>query len=134
MQVGDAMGVLREEPIETLRSGIDGRYRHAVPNGLLTLTSEVSGGRDVPNSVFTQLHQAEYLHQSRRWGAATQYRRFWQEGRTSDASIIAEITWYFRNDVGNSNLHWLTLNVERQLERMNGRPDTVITLQYYFYR
>jgi hypothetical protein len=120
--------------IETLRTGIDGRYRHAVPKGLLTFTSEVSGGRDTPNAVFTQLYQTEYLHQSRRWGAATQYRRFWEDGRGSDASIIGELTWYFRNDVGNSNLHWLKLNVERRLERMSGHPDTIITLQYYFYR
>jgi hypothetical protein len=130
----DRMDKGKEKPIETLRTGIDSRYRHAVPKGLLTLTTEVSGGRDVPNSVFTQLYQAEYLHQSRRWGAATQYRRFWEDGRRSDASMIGELTWYFRNDVGNSNLHWLKLNVERQLERMTGRPDTVITLQYYFYR
>lgn len=124
----------KRKTIETLRTGIDGRYRHAVSRGLLILTSEVSGGRDVPNSVFTQLYQAEYLHQSRRWGAATQYRRFWEDGRGSDASIIGELTWYFRNDVGNSNLHWLKLNVEQQVERMTGRPDTIITLQYYFYR
>ena len=134
MRVGDMIAAMGDEPIETLRIGVDGRYRHAVPRGLLTLTSEVSGGRDAANSVFTQLHQAEYLHQSRRWGTATQYRRFWEDGRGSATSIICELTWYFRNDVGNSNLHWLKLNVERQLERMTGRPDTVITLQYYFYR
>jgi hypothetical protein len=132
--LGDAMGSIRERPINTLRTGIDGRYRRAVPKGLLTLTSELSGGRDKPSSVFMELHQAEFLHQSRRWGVATQYRRFGEEGRGSDASVIGEITWYFRNDVGNSNLHWLKLNVERQVERIYGRPDTVITLQYYFYR
>jgi hypothetical protein len=132
--MSDELDGAPDEPIETLRTGIDSRYRYAMPKGLLTLTTELSGGRDIPSSVFTQLHQAEYLHQSRRWGAAMQYRRFWEEGRGSDASIIGELTWYFRNDVGNSNLHWLKLNVERQLERIHGRPDTVITLQYYFYR
>ena len=65
---------------------------------------------------------------------ATQYRRFGEEGRGADASIIGELTWYFRNDVGNSNLHWIKLNVERQLERIQGRPNTIITVQYYFYR
>ena len=48
--------------------------------------------------------------------------------------MIAEFTWYFRNDVGNANLHWIKLNVERQLERTQGRPQTIVTLQYYFYR
>jgi hypothetical protein len=128
------MGQAPDGPVKTRRTGIDGRYRRAVPHGLLTLTSEISGGRDASNSVFTQLHQAEYLHRSRRWGAATQYRRFSEDGRGSDASIIGEFTWYFRNDVGSSNLHWLKLNVERRFERIYGRPDTVITLQYYFYR
>lgn len=123
-----------QKPVETLRTGIDGRYRHSAPNGLLTLTTEISGGRDVPNSVFTQLNQAKYLHRSRQWGAATQYRRFWEESQGSDESIVGELTWYFRNDVGNSNLHWLKLNVERQLARMDRGPHTIITLQYYFYR
>ena len=57
-----------DEPIETLRIGVDGRYRQQFPRGLLTFTSEISGGRDAADTVFTQLHQAEYLHQSRRWG------------------------------------------------------------------
>jgi len=65
---------------------------------------------------------------------ATQYRRFREEGHGADASIIGELTWYFRNDVGNSNLHWIKLNVERQLERIQARPNTISTLQYYFYR
>ena len=42
----------------------------------------------------------------------------------ADASIIGEFSWYFRNDVGNSNSHWIKLNVERQLERMKGPPAT----------
>jgi hypothetical protein len=121
------------DPIKTTRVGLDGRYRHAAGKGLLTFTSELSSGRDVSDRVFTQLYQTEYLHGSRRWGVATQYRHFHQEGRRADASIIGELTWYFRNDVGNSNLHWLKLNVEQQLERVHGRPDTIITLQYYFY-
>ncbi|MEO7652310.1 MAG: hypothetical protein ABIZ80_17735 [Bryobacteraceae bacterium] len=127
-------GSARLGPVETERVGLDGRYRRPVPTGLLTFASELSAGRDAPDSVFTQLHQAEYLHSSRRWGLATQYRRFTQEGLTADASVIGEFTWYFRNDVGNSNLHWIKLNVERQLERMQGPPSTVVTLQYYFYR
>lgn len=119
--------------IETQRAGIDGRYRQPVPTGLLTWSSEITGGRDVPDAVFTQLYQAEYLRASRRWGLATQYRRFWREGVGSDGSIIGEATWYFRNDVGNSNLHWIKVNLERQVERMQGRRDTIVALQYYRY-
>ena len=121
-------------PIATQRVGIDSRYRWPARHGLLTFTSELSGGRDVRNKVFSQLHEAEYLHGSRRWGLATQYRRLQHEALKADASIIGELSWYFRNDVGNSNSHWIKLNVERQLEQMKGPPATIVTLQYYFYR
>lgn len=120
--------------VETRRAGLDGRYRHAIPTGLLTFTSELSAGKDLPNAVFTQLYQAEYLRASRRWGAATQYRRFRANERGVDGYIIGEFTYYFRNDVGNSNLHWIKLNVQRQFESNIGRPNTIVTLQYYFYR
>jgi hypothetical protein len=121
-------------PIRTERAGVDGRYRRAVPRGLLTVTTELSGGRDGYDPVFIELHEAQYLHSSRRWGFATQYRRFHQDGAGTDSSIIGEVSWYFRNDVGNASSHWVKLNVERQLERIYGRPATVVTLQYYFYR
>ena len=123
------------KPLETRRTGLDGRYRRTVPTGLLTLSHELTGGRDGRTAVFTQLHQGEYTHASRRWGVATQYRRFGAAAAGADASLIGEFTWYFRNDVGNSNLHWIKLNVERRLERMRPEPPrTVVTLQYYFYR
>ena len=122
-------------PLDTRRAGVDVRFRRAVPSGLLTLTTEFSGGEDARRAVAMQLHQAEYLHASRRWGAGTQYRRFRETGTGADASIIGEFTWYFRNDVGNSNLHWIKLNVERRLQRIQATPPrTVVTLQYYFYR
>ena len=122
-------------PVDTKRVGIDGRYRQAVPTGLLTFSSELSEGRDDSNLVFTQLYQAEYLRASRRWAVATQYRRFQHQGPGADtSSIIGEISWYFRNDVGNSNLHWIKFNVERQLEQTQGPRSTIFTLQYYFYR
>jgi hypothetical protein len=128
-----ANGTASSAPIQTQRVGVDVRYRHVVPTGLLTLTSELSNGRDSADVVFSQLYQAEYLRNSRRWGLATQYRRFEQKGCGADASIIGDLTWYFRNDVGNSNLHWIKLNVERQLERIIGRPQTIVTVQYYVY-
>jgi hypothetical protein len=123
-----------ENRVATKRVGLDGRYRQAIPTGLLTVTSELSGGRDLSSTVFTQLYQAEYLRASRQWGVSVQYRRFQQEGLGADASIIGEVSWYFRNDIGNSNLHWIKLNVERQLEQMQGPHSTIATLQYYFYQ
>jgi len=65
---------------------------------------------------------------------ATQYRQLSQAGAGVDASLIGEFSWYFRNDVGNSNSHWIKVNVERPLDRMTGQPATIFTLQYYFYR
>jgi hypothetical protein len=116
-------------PLRTRRVGADARYRRAVPAGLVTLTTELSGGRDANDPVFTQLYQAEYLRASRRWGLSTQYRR-----RQSEDSIIGEFAWYFRNDVAGSNLHSIRLNVERKLHMASLPPHTVLTLQYYLYR
>lgn len=129
---------LPSKRISTQRAGLDGRYRRAVPTGLLTFTTELSRGHDLPDRVVMQLYQADYLHASRRWGLATQYRRFRQGAMGADASIIGEVSYYLRNDVGNSNLNWIKLNVERKTEQQTGqmmqRPATVVTLQYYFYR
>lgn len=121
-------------PLKTQRIGVDARYRHSAPGGLLTFTNELGGGRDARDPVFSHLHQVDYLSASRRWGVASQFRRFTQDGRGADSSIFGEFTWYFRNDVANSNTHSIRLNVERQLERAFGPPHTVVTLQYYFYR
>lgn len=118
--------------VPTRRAGVDGRWRRSVPTGLFTGTAELSGGRDAAD-VLTQLYQAEYLHSSRRWGAATQYRRFWDGGRGADASIIGEVSWYWRNDPGSSNLHWIKLAVERKLEAAAAARDVVVALQYYRY-
>jgi len=119
---------------DTHRYGGDARYRHIAPGGLLTFTNEVSGGRDNRDNIFMQLHQAEYLHSSRRWGVASQFRRFLQDRHNADSSIFGEFTWYFRNDVGGSNSHWIKFVVERRLELAYAKPHTVVTLQYYFYK
>lgn len=130
---GSGMVAADAVPLKTERIGIDARYRHTAPQGLLTFTTELSGGRDALKPVYAQLHEAEYLHGSRRWGVATQFRSFHQEGVGTNSSIIGEISWYFRNDVGNSNSHWIKLNVERKLQSVAGPPHTVVALQYYFY-
>jgi len=132
---GERLAMKDHTRIETRRTGIDARYRRPVPTGLFTLTHELSAGSDSRRSLTMQLHQADYLHASCRWGIATQYRRHHQSGLNPDASLLADLTWYFRNDIGNSNLHWLKLNVERRLERSQPLPPhTVVALQYYFYR
>jgi hypothetical protein len=123
-----------EVPLKTQRVGVDGRYRHSAPRGLLTFTAELSGGRDARDPVVMQLEQAEYLRASRRWGVASQFRRHTQDGRGADSSLAGEFTWYFRNDVAGSNTHSIRLNVARQLARAEGPPHTIVTLQYYFYR
>lgn len=120
-------------PTKTTRYGLDGRYRQAVPTGLMTWTSELSGGQDASDDVLTQLYQSEYLHRSRRWGLAGQYRRFWKQRAGADGSLSGEASWYFRNDVGNSNLHWIKVNVERQIERVGMPKDLIVALQYYRY-
>ena len=111
------------------RDGLDGRLRQPLLAGLLTWTSELSAGEDAPDAVLTQLYQSEYLHASRRWGVGAQYRRFWKEREGADGSLILDATWYFRNDVGNSSLHWIKVNVERQIERHG----LLAVLQYYRY-
>jgi hypothetical protein len=133
------------EIVKTLRFGADARYTHPVPTGSLTLTGELTGGRDEADDVFTQLWQADYLHRSRRVGAAVQFRRFWQDiGRgdtppgesipdQADSSVAFDITWYFRNDITGANLHWVKLNVEQDLQRQEGNEDTIATVQYYRY-
>ncbi|MBI3555342.1 MAG: hypothetical protein HY074_03640 [Deltaproteobacteria bacterium] len=131
--------------VNTLRAGVDGRYRIAASSGTFTWTSEVGGGRDKPDAVVTQLHQLDYLRASRRWGLSAQYRWFWQDMRrdqrlvgqnapsSTDSSFFGEATWYFSNDVSASNLHWIKLNCEYQLARQTGDKNVIWTLQYYRY-
>lgn len=144
-----ALNSRRDSIIDTLRYGGDLRWRHPVPTGSLTFTAEWSTGNDETDRVFTQLYQADYLTLNRKFGGSIQYRHFHQDihgnpvaasmnmpgwnGGKSDASIVGDLTWYFRNDLGNSNLHWIKLCVERKTETMEGRPDSIITLQYYRY-
>jgi hypothetical protein len=135
--------------VDTLRFGPDFRYTKTVPTGSLAFASELSYGKDEGDEVFTQLYQLDYLTTKRKWGLSTQYRRFWQNmllgvptlngkhaaaASKADASLFGEFTWYFRNDIGNTNLHWIKLNVERELEYHQHRKlETKLTLQYYRY-
>ena len=128
------MGGRLDTPLATRRYGIDARYRRPIPSGLATFSTELTRGSDAKNAVFTQLYQAEYLRSSRRWGLASQYRDLSRHGMGKDSSIIGEFTWYFKNDVGNANSHWIKFNVEKPLERSrHGLRGLVVALQYYFY-
>jgi hypothetical protein len=127
--------------VDTRRAGLDARYRRVIPGGTLTYSTEWSAGRDDSDDVLTQLHQVDALSRSRRWGVSAQYRRFLRDAGASggaaegpaDGSLIAEATWYVNNDVGNANLQWVKLNVERQTERRDGEAGTIASVQYYRY-
>ena len=119
----------------TARVGLDLRVRRALPAGLMTVTSEVSAGRDDLKGVLTQLHQIDYFSASRRYGAGAQLRWFWQQQQTSatDASLLLEGTTFFRNDVAGASLAWVEVEVEIQLARQSGPRGVIWTLQYYRY-
>jgi hypothetical protein len=119
--------------VGTRRYGVDARLRRPVPTGSASALLEVNAGADDGRGVVMQLYQAEYLRASRRWGLAAQYRRRWQDGVGADGSAIGELSWYLRNDPGNSDLHWIKLNVERRIEKATARGDTVLAAQYYRY-
>ena len=121
--------------VDTMRIGLDGRYGKAVPGGKMTFTGELSTGKDESDDVLTQLYQLDFLRADRKFGWATQYRQFWQETMTNetDASLIGELTWYMKNDIGNASLEWIKLNVEKKLSVQSGSPDTITTVQYYRY-
>jgi hypothetical protein len=121
--------------VGTERIGVDGHWVNATGAGTLTFTAELSVGRDEDDEVFTQLYQVELLSERRQWGLSAQYRRFWQDlaGPDTDASLVGEVAWYFRNDPSGAFLHSLRFNLERRLERMSGPDETVLTLQYYLY-
>lgn len=133
------------DAVDTLRVGLDARYRRNIPTGWLTFTFEGTAGRDERDDLLTQLYQVEYLHRSRKVGIAAQYRQFWQDIRRDpamsamrrpdevDSSIAIDLTYYFRNDITQANLHWIKLNIEQQLQRQMGDRDTIVTLQYYRY-
>jgi hypothetical protein len=116
--------------MQTFRIGPDARVSRTVTSGTVAVTGEAAIGTDDDNPVAMILGQADYLYASRRWGAATQYRRYELSGTSPRSSLFAEMTWYFRNDVSGAFLSWLKCNVERKIE---GAADTLTTLQYYFY-
>jgi len=120
-------------PVETLRGGMDVRWKGAGPAGSLGFTGELALGEDDQASVSSQLAQADYLHASRTWGFSGQFRRAAREGGSPKAWVLAEATWYFRNDMAGSNLQWLKLNVRWPLEGAALTGATLFTLQYYQY-
>ena len=137
-----ATSAAMEDPVvRTERAGMDARWTRLVPTGSVSLAAELSAGYDGPQRVFTELYQVEHLTVRRDWGLSAQYRRFWQDvdpgampgDRRADASVIGEIAYYLRNDIGGAYLHAIRLDVEGQVERQSGSGGSIITLQYYRY-
>lgn len=128
-----------EEPVvRTQRIGLDARRRLDTDSGPFTLTAEGAFGTDEGEPMVSAMTQLDWLNPGRRWGAACQYYYFRQEGgRTIGAmtedSVMATLTRYFRNDVGNANLHWLALGVEHPLRNEDRTADPVLMIQYYYY-
>jgi len=122
--------------VATTRIGLDGRYTRTLWGGTTAFTTELSGGRDNGNAVIGQLHQVEYTSRSRKWGWASQYRRFWRDAPLSgkaESSIVGEFTLYRRNDIGAATLQWIKFNVERRFGRWDGGRVWILNIQYYNY-
>lgn len=124
--------------VSTWRAGADVRKRFDSRIGPFTLTAEVAVGEDEEDTVLSGLAQAGWLHPSRRWGSELQYQQFWQDVGAGaenevDERVSGVLTYYLRNDVGNANLHWIALGVERQARLSDDPEDTILMLQYYRY-
>ena len=115
----------RGHPIRTERAGVDGRYRHGRPERTFDTYQRSEAAAAMP---LLRLHSTAPSGVSPLVPPLGMLPRsigdFTQDGAGTDSSMIGEVSWYFRNDVGNSNSHWIKLNVERQLERMHGPPGT----------
>lgn len=129
----------KEDAIRTWRAGVDFRKRLDSGSGPFTLTGEGAAGADEDSPVWSGLARADWLHPGRRWGVAAQYLYFEREHEEAGmadevderASLVA--TRYFRNDIGNSSLHWVALALERRIRTPAGGEDTVAAIQYYRY-
>ncbi|MEI7902666.1 MAG: hypothetical protein WCK89_20640 [bacterium] len=124
--------------ISTWRAGVDVRKRIDSNVGPFTLTGETAMGADEEDPLLSGLIQADWLNPGRRWGAAVQAWQFWQDVSdrgedVTDSRATLALTRYFRNDVGNANLHWIAWAVEQQLRQTDGPEDTLVMLQYYRY-
>ncbi|HQF21301.1 MAG TPA: hypothetical protein PLT37_08690 [Kiritimatiellia bacterium] len=121
--------------VDTWRVGVDARQRLDTGGGPITLTGEGAAGEDDQRAVWSGLLQADWLHPSRRWGAAAQYTYFTRRAATpatqQSAALVA--TRYFRNEVGNTALHWLAVGVENRWAATDMPDDTLLLAQYYHY-
>ena len=122
--------------LNTWRAGADVRKRIDSDLGPFTLTGEGAAGADDAEAVWSGLVQTDWLHPGRRWGVAAQYAYFNRGG--TEFHAVAEqasfvLTRYFRNDIGNSTLHWIALALEERLRSPEAGEDTLLALQYYRY-
>ncbi len=122
--------------IDTSRVGMDGRYTRLLWGGTAVFTTELSGGKDNSDALLGHLHQFEFTSLSRRWGFASQYRRFWRDipgKERADSSIIGEFTIYIKNDISSAKLRWLKFNVERRHGKQIAGGVWFLNIQYYYY-
>lgn len=137
----------QNQRVSLMRSALDSRMRHVLGPGVITVLGEVSLGKELaeapvargdmampsasahPNRALTQLYQGEYLLGSRRLGVSGQYRSISRERR----ALLAELSWYLRNDVAGANLHWIKLVYEHRYQHPKGEANALWTLQYYHY-
>ena len=121
--------------VDTWRVGVDARQRLDTGNGPITLTGEGAAGEDNQRAVWSALLQADWLHPSRRWGAAAQYTHYTWRAPTpatqQNATLVA--TRYFRNEVGNTALHWLAVGIENRWAPSDTPADTLVLAQYYHF-
>lgn len=135
----DSMAAMRADAVvRTWRVGADLRKRFDSAAGPFTLTTELATGEDETSPLWAALTQADWLHPGRRWGAALQFRHFRQDvdagaERFVDTRATGVASYYFRNDVGNANLHGFALGLERQVQPDDGPEETLIMVQYYRY-
>lgn len=127
-----------DAPLRTWRAGADLRKRIDSTVGPLTVATEAAVGEDEGCPVASGLGQAEWLHPSRRVGMAAQFQRLWEDvgadaAGGDDARLTGVLTYYVRNDVGNANLHWFALAVERDVTGDDAREGALWMVQYYRY-
>lgn len=129
----------RGDPVvATWRLGADIRRRVDTASGPVTFTLETAVGHDESDPLVSGLAQADWLHPSRRFAAALQFRELWQDigaggDNLNDARMIGVLTYYLRNDVGNTARHGISLAIEHPLHDDGSDGDPMVLVQYYRY-
>lgn len=136
---GERAGARSEiDTIQSRRLGVDARKRMDSTAGPFSLTVEGATGTDEEEPMLSFLAQADWCSPGRHWGSALQYFYFRQDGgdfveSCREDAVLGTLTRYFRNDVGNAALHWVTIGVEQPLRDNDHRHSATWMVQYYRY-